>query len=494
MSSRNPSHILIAILLFVTGCANITTPTGGKKDITPPKLISIEPADSLKNTRVKRIELYFNEYIAVTDATKEVQISPLLTIQPTVTGLYKHVVVKIADTLLDSNTTYRISFGNAIKDLHENNVFKNYTYTFSTGSYFDSLKLSGRVVNAATGVPDSSGVIVVLYNGTEKDSAVVRKKPKYVTTADASGAFQFKGLPKRSFKIYAIKDPNGNLMYDGPGEGIGFADAQVMSGDTSAPPPLIRTFEEPDTAVKTKDSAQTAKSFSKPEPAKEGFSCSVNVDTSNISKRTFDIRRGEKYNPLILSFNHLPVLFKDRISLSYDSNGVSKTATLNFNTDTAHRNQVSITTTWLENTAYTLKLAKGFAKDTAGKEAQPGKYIFRTREEDDYGKITVHLPAKYKSNDYLLMVYTDRDTTSLKPVSDTLINFTWLQPARYYFRVIVDKNHNGKWDPGSLFERIQPEEVIPYKGNVTLKPGWENTIDFEQKPEPQKSLNRSGSK
>ena len=481
MKSSKPRFHLLVFLFFLAGCANITSPTGGKKDTIPPKLVSANPADSLLNTRVKRLELNFDEYITVNDATREVQISPILAIQPTVTGLYRKVIVKIADTLLDSNTTYRISFGNSIKDLHENNIFKNYTYTFSTGAYFDSLELKGKVLNAATGLPDTGGVIVVLYAGKDNDSAIVRHKPKYITTPDASGNFTFKGLPQKSFKIYAIKDPNTNLIYDGPGESIAFLDHNVTSGDTSQPPILLQLFSEPDTTTKVSgtDSVGFGKKAAKVN-AKEGFSYNINVDTSNRTKRSFDIKKLGKNNPVTLSFNRLPTIFNEKMTMSYDSEGVKKSADIVINLDTtAHKKNVNITTSWLENTEYTLRLSKGFAKDTGGTEAHPGKYVFRTFEEEDYGKIAMHLPGKYNNPVYVLQVSTDKDTVYQQPVTDSIVSFTWLRPTKYTFRLIVDKNRNGQWDAGSLFEKIQPEVVIPYKNGVSLKAGWDNNIDFE---------------
>ena len=87
MSTRIKYLLFIVVLCVCAGCANITSPTGGKRDKTPPKLVYISPSDSLKNTKVKRIELDFDEYITVSDVSKEVQISPILAIQPAVTGL-----------------------------------------------------------------------------------------------------------------------------------------------------------------------------------------------------------------------------------------------------------------------------------------------------------------------------------------------------------------------------------------------------------------------
>ncbi len=491
---RRFNIFLLVAFFLLSGCANQTTPTGGKKDVTPPKLLTAIPADSLKNVRPARIELTFDEYITLTDATKEVQISPILSVQPTVTANNKRVIVKIADTVLETNTTYRISFGSAVRDLHEGNIFNNYTYTFSTGAFFDSLQLKGRVINAASGLADTSGVTLMLYNASDNDSAIVRHKPKYITKVNSAGVFKFKGLPKREFKIYALKDANDNLMYDGTGEMIAFNDKTVTSGDSEQGEIVLALFEEVDTSTKTSaDSVKAGLGRVSAGKAKttatEGFTYATNADTTNPAKRTFDVN-----NKLTVTFSHIPVLNKDKISLSYDSSGVAVAAAASLLTDTLHPMVLTIATKWLDNTVYTLKLAKGFAKDTSGAEAAPSKNVFRTKEDEDYGKITVHLPGKYNSKKYVLMVMVDADTVYQKPVTDTNIVLAHLRPGKYNFRVIEDRNENGKWDPGNLFGRLQPEVVIPYPNDLQLKAGWENVIDFDQNSPGKKSTDRPGAR
>lgn len=463
---------------MAAGCANITSPTGGKKDVIPPKRLSVTPADSLTNTRLKKVELTFDEYVTVTDASKEVQISPLLSINPTVTGLKKKVTVKIPDTLLEPNTTYRISFGNAIKDLHEGNPYGGYTYTFSTGAWFDSLQLKGNVLNAATGMPDSAGVMVVLHYAADGDSAIVRRKPRYVAHADAKGNFTFAGLPKKAFKIYAIKDANDNLMFDGDGEMIGFADNDVTPADGTVPEMTLRLFAQAgDTSLhqETEPVLKPGMRKTEEQSKNQSFSYSVNVDSQNKSKRTFDIN-----NDLSISFNRKPVINGSKVTLTYDSNGTDIPVVYELvNNDTS--NKVLLHLNWKENSLYTLKLAKGFAKDSAGTEPMPAKFVFRTREDEDYGKITINLPAKYL-NGHLLQVMADNDTVYQKVITNTSVVLNRLKPVKYTFRVIEDRNGNGKWDAGDLFLKIQPEVVIPYKETLLLKPGWENVIDFEQKP------------
>lgn len=473
------NYLLLAGGLWAAGCANITSPTGGKRDTTPPKRLSSTPNDSLTNTRLKKLELEFDEFITLSDASKEVQISPLLNIPPTVTSGLRKVTVKIPDTLLEPNTTYRISFGNAIKDLHEGNPFTGYTYTFSTGGWFDSMQLSGKVLNAATGLADTTGIMVALYYAADGDSAVIRKKPKYVAKADASGNFTFKGLPKRTFNIFALKDPNDNLMFDGQGEMIAFADNKVTPGDSSTTENItLRLFSQPVDSTTLSDTSIIAPVRGGTTQAKtESFTYTVSADTSNRNNRSFDINK-----PLTINSSRTSTYNFDKINLFYDSSGTD--IPVAYTHEVTDGRRATLNHTWKENTLYTLRLAKGFAKDSAGADAMPGRFTFRTKEDEDYGKITVNLPAKYVGGSYVLQVTADADTIYQRSISSTTVALSRLKPGKYAFRIIEDRNHNGKWDAGNFFTRLQPELVIPYKDILTLKPGWENIIDFEQKPTP----------
>lgn len=472
---RNCLYVLL--LCIGAGCANIVPPAGGKKDTTPPGLVSVVPADSQLNTRVTRIVMRFNEFINVNNAAAEVQVSPLLRLPLNVVAAGRTVTVKIPDSLLQDNTTYRVSFGNAIGDLHENNVFANYTYTFSTGSYFDSLQLGGWVYNAATGLPDT-GVFVMLYDAAGSDSAIVREKPLYVARAAQGGGFLFRGLPYREFRIYALRDANNNLIYDGGDEFIAFSDTTVFPVESVASPLKLRTFKEklPDTALADSTSVVGRRGLAKSrDVAKEGFFYTVAVDTSDARKRTFDVTK-----PLSIIFNKaVDSLNKERISLAWDSADITVEAPFTVDLDTAREERVQLKAAWKEDAVYTLRLLKGFAKDTALADAMPSRHVFRTKSDDDYGKLNIHLPSKYKSRQYLLMVNNETDTVYLQPVLDTMVHLVKLRPAAYTLRVISDKNENGQWDTGDLFGRLQPEEVIPYSTVINLKAGWENTIDFE---------------
>lgn len=489
--------LLMFIMLVGTGCANIVPPKGGKKDDKPPVLMSVTPADSQLNKKVTKIVLRYDEYVELKNL-KDVQVSPLLQYPPTLTNVGRRVTIQIPDSLLKDSTTYRISFGKSIADLHEGNPIKPYTYVFSTTNYFDSLRLDGEVIDAATGKPDT-GAIILLYPAYKSDSVVVREKPEYIGRVSA-GKFTIAGLPDRPFRVYALKDANDNMTYDGEGEKIGFVDSIFRPSDTILTAIKLRVFAEK--LVDTTDSldlTDTADIDNQPKgrfgrkkkgATKDVFGYGVGVDTSSISKRTFDIMK-----PLTITFTaDIDSINKSKISLTYDS-VVSDTQSIeidvpfSLDTDTVHRDILYVNAGWKENTIYTLRIQKGLAKDTAGTETLPSRHKFRTKSDDDYSKLGINIPAKYLGNRYILLIRNDKDTVYQKPVTDTLVQLVRLLPGGYSMFIIEDANENGQWDTGDLFEKRQPENVIPFPEAMQLKAAWESIFDFEvkqKKPEPKK--------
>lgn len=488
----------ILFLAVFSSCANIVPPEGGAKDVAAPKLLSIAPQDSLLNTRVTHIDMRFDEFITVSDVGKEIKISPLLPFPLDATVNGRKVTVKIPDSLLKGNTTYRLHFGNAIKDLNEGNVFKDFSYMFSTGSYFDSLKLHGKVYDAATGKP-APDMYVILYDAdSTTDSVVVKDKPMYVGRSDASGLFTIPGLPSKAFRIYALKDDDDNLVYGGDNEMIAFVDSIFYPKDSTAFSDRIelRMFKEvlPPDSIDKADSVQKgggrlrggAKRRS--EKIEGELRYSVSVDTTDTEKRVHDINK-----PVKITFtNAVDTYSKSRMFLSYDSTGIDVETDFTLERDTVPE-ALLFNTDWKENTLYTVRILKDFVTDTSKTMSMPSKYIFRTKSADDYGILKINVAGKYKGKKYLLQVLGEKDTIHRKPLIDTAVTLNRLLPGKYTMAIIVDENGNGKWDTGDLLAKLQPEMVIPYTEEIELKAGWENVIDFKEPVSEDPSLmNRKG--
>jgi len=217
--NKNRIFSTLAIAVILTACAKIVAPTGGPKDITPPKLVRSTPKLKSTNFKGKEIIITFDEFLQLKDAMTQVVVSPPPAKQPEIKLKGRSVVLRFSEDL-KPNSTYSIYFGDAIQDLNEGNAKKNFYFTFSTGTQLDTMELRGRVLNAQTGLPEKE-VIVSLYTEM-KDSIPYKERPFYISKTNVAGDFTIKYLANKPYKLFALKDANSNLMYDLPAEAIAF--------------------------------------------------------------------------------------------------------------------------------------------------------------------------------------------------------------------------------------------------------------------------------
>ncbi len=217
--------IPVALALYAISCATIVSPTGGPKDITPPKMLSSQPSDLSTNFNGNKIVLNFDEYIELKTPEKYLLISPPLKDLPDIKIKGHSVVIKLEDSLR-VNTTYNFYLGDAIVDISENNPFANFNFAFSTGPDIDSLSLSGNVTDAYTRMP-VKGALVMLYSDFA-DSLPMKQIPVYVSRTTENGNFRLNCLASGKYRAVALLDGNSDYMYNLPTEMIGFSSDSVQ--------------------------------------------------------------------------------------------------------------------------------------------------------------------------------------------------------------------------------------------------------------------------
>ena len=212
-------YILLAVGAVVS-CARMGTPDGGWYDETPPRILHCSPEDRATHVTDKKVNIYFNEFIKVADATQNVIVSPPQQELPEIKVKGKRVVVELVDSL-KPNMTYTIDFSDAITDFSEDNPLGNFTYTFSTGDQIDTLAISGYVIDASNLEPVKS-ILVGLYN--EMEDSVFRTKPLMrVARTDASGHFTIRGVAPGEYRVYALQDADNNYMFSQKSEMLAFS-------------------------------------------------------------------------------------------------------------------------------------------------------------------------------------------------------------------------------------------------------------------------------
>ncbi len=219
MNKRLISYGWVAMLLMMLGaCANMAQgPTGGKADVTPPDCLGSTPKNKALNVTSQRIEIQFNEFLQLSNPSKELVVSPPQKVNPIAKAIGKKIVVELRDSL-QPNTTYTFDFGKSIGDYTENNRVNDFLYTFSTGEQLDSLTISGVVLNAETLVPEEE-VTVGIYSD-EADSLFTTRKFERIGRTNAEGRFTIRGVAGKKYRIFALRDMNNNHYFDQPLEAI----------------------------------------------------------------------------------------------------------------------------------------------------------------------------------------------------------------------------------------------------------------------------------
>jgi hypothetical protein len=245
---------LSAAAFLFTRCANPVSPQGGPKDLVPPRVLACDPPLFATGVTGSSFRIDFNEFITLKNASSEVFISPPLKIPPDSRLRGKTLLVKF-DGKLDSNTTYSITFGNAITDLTEGNILKGFSYVFSTGTYIDSLSLQGTLVDAFDLKPQKNVYVELYMNNNDTlpfDSLPMRVPPYYITKTDENGFYLFHNLQNKKYKLFALADQNSDLIFNQPSEKIAFADSlvtpyyiAVKHADTSASDSSRRKQQKP---------------------------------------------------------------------------------------------------------------------------------------------------------------------------------------------------------------------------------------------------------
>jgi hypothetical protein len=457
-------------IVVLPGCANIIPPSGGPRDSIPPVLLKAEPADSSLNFKVNKITFTFDEFIDVQNASENMMVSPTPAINPVIDFKLKSVTVKLKDSL-EANTTYTINFGNAIRDFTESNPLKDFTYTFSTGSYLDSLELTGNVILAESGKIDST--LIVMLHTKADDSAVVNDKPRYVTKLDSKGKFTFKNLPAKSFYVYALKDEGGSRKYLSDKQLFAFADKPVNPTEKALPQTLY---------------AYASKSLQAPATPPPSGNFTVgrkNAGGATPDKRlkfTTNLVNGQQ--DLLADFS----LSFDTPLRSFDSSGLKFFTDSNFTAVPVYRflkdstgHKIILNHQWKENTLYHIILNKEFAEDSTGKKLLKDDTLsFKTKKTSDYGSLKIRFKnLDITKNPVLQFILAGETVHRSFPLTGPDFSQTLFLPSEYELRILYDNNKNGIWDPGQFFgKHLQPEITRLIERKINVKPGWQNEFDI----------------
>ena len=150
---------------------------------------------------------------------------------------------------------------------------------------------------------------------------------------------------------------------------------------------------------------------------------------------------------------------------------------------TLSRRDLMLKVDWEPGAAYKLAVDSLAMTDIYGLQTKPLKVDFNVRKMEEYGNIVFNIPAVRDSAIVELLDGTDKVVLHT-PVKNHRAELLNLQPGKYYARLFIDRNGNGKYDTGNYDMHLQPEETVYYPGAINLKKNWdvEQTWDIYATP------------
>ena len=515
--------------LTIIGCAKRGSISGGLKDTIAPVLKTSFPKNLSVNFKGKEINLTFDEYVKLKNVNKQLIVSPPMKYNPKVSPLTasKMITIKINDTLQE-NTTYSFNFGQSIEDNNEGNPYNQFKYIFSTGSYIDSLNVGGTIKDALNKKEDSF-VSVMLYEVNTKfnDSVVYKSVPRYITnTLDSLKTFKIENVKAGKYLLVALKDENSNNKFNPKEDKIGFRKQlvtiptdslfelklfkEVLAFKTVKPvqttgnklllgyegnpknikvvlkkgneiiPTIVTQFPAKDSVqvwykpIKA-DSLNLAVAngnysklytFKKTEQKKDtlSFSPKPNLGLSKMDQFTLRSSR-----PLVkFDESKMKVTDKDSVNVKFTTSYDVYTQELKFNIE---KDPLQ---------TYQFHLLPGALTDYIDQKNDTLSYKVTTKNTSDYGNLRVNL-SNVKQFPVIVELTNEKGEVIASEFSDkaTVVDFMFLEPAKYTLRVIYDTNGNKEWDSGNFLERQQPEEVIYFPKEIDVRGNWDVDQPFD---------------
>jgi len=521
--------LVVTFSLLLTNCAKRGTPTGGAKDSIPPILVSANPIDKSINFNVKKIKIYFDEYIKLKDVNKQLVISPPQKNNPIISPVgtaSKLITIEILDTL-DLNTTYAFNFGKSIVDNNEENELGNFKYVFSTGTYIDSLDLSGEVIDPIVKKSEKNlDVMLYEYNESYTDSIIFKEKPRYISNTLDSTLFELTNLRAGKYLLIALKDANGNKIYNPEIDKIGFVkDTIIIPTDKKYNFSIFKEIAKLK-VIKPKEVTKGHLIFGYLGDAKdlninlltatpEGFKSEINYekdkDTINYwytaieaDSLNFKVSKGEyseeftvktrssKIDSLIIKKStsgvlhlidtfsistNIPIITVDK---SYIKITDQDSTVIDFNTILSEsKTDLYLNFDKKNSSKYNFELLPKSITTIFGASNDSLSFQLTTKLPEDYGVLNLELLSEKKSSFIVELLDKKGFVVRTKKIdSPQTLNFILLPPGTYSVRIVVDENKNGKWDTGNFLKKQQPETVQYFDKEIVIRANWEENETF----------------
>ncbi|MBR2360792.1 MAG: Ig-like domain-containing protein [Bacteroidaceae bacterium] len=135
---------------------------------------------------------------------------------------------------------------------------------------------------------------------------------------------------------------------------------------------------------------------------------------------------------------------------------------------------------WRPEQEYELVIDSAAFTGIYGLHTDKMKQTMKMRSLDDYGTVAFDVRGSNLSpNAYVELLSGDDKPVRKQKLEKGHAQFFFLNPGKYYARIIDDTNGNGKWDTGLYADHLQPEHVYYYPQMLEVRALWDMRQDWD---------------
>jgi len=483
--------MIMACLL--ASCAQQVSLSGGPKDEIPPQLDKTKSAPNyVTNFEKQDVELYFDEYVDLKDASKQIIISPPLSYPPIIKSRLKRLRIGFDEREeLKDNVTYLVNFGKSIRDFTEGNEVVNFAYVFSTGDYIDSLTVSGEVQDVLT---DTFKVVAIkdddlnyIYNPLNEEIGFL--SDPIILNQDSISGLTIELWKESTASLYISYDivAKGkiNLEFDGD---VMPDDVNVLGNiehyieqNQEGKSPLILWYKP--------TGASRISWITETRAGQDTISARINQRTTDtldgdLQIIKWDYDKGTGLHPLsnLALKANTPLSIIDTSLITFTDTAASANILFSLDSSSFPKSNLEINASWPAGNQILVDILPGALIDFFGKTNDTITKYIEIGTVTNFGAIEITL-TNFDSSTYVIQLLKDKKILEerLKTSDITKLTFERMIPGQYDVMIITDTNGNGKWDPGNYLEKKQAERIY----TVSLDPlreDWvlEFTLDLQE--------------
>jgi len=152
------------------------------------------------------------------------------------------------------------------------------------------------------------------------------------------------------------------------------------------------------------------------------------------------------------------------------------------------KSQLQIEYDWEEKQRYKILLLPNTVTDFFGlSNVDTLSRVYAIKSIGEYGSVTAIIKGADSTKQYLVELVNSKEEiihqTVVRDSTEMQLVYENIKTDNYTIRIVHDELPNGRWDVGSYEENRQAEKTTNSKV-ITLKPGWENSMEMDLNSAP----------